>query len=155
MPTPTLDRNQLYGALFAFFSGLTAGGSPAFRTATRRLSTWEQVPPESSPALLMEERGEEAQYRKGLPTIWRLRIALYLYAHTAASVDPEAVPADIINPLLDAVQGSLEIDDPNDEACTLGGLVSHAAIEGAIERYNGAQGDEAVAIIPITILVSP
>ena len=151
----SLNRQPIYAAVFAFFSGLTAGGSPLFRYATRKFHTWEQVQPEDCPALLMQERGEEAQYRKGLPTIWRLRIALYLYAHTNAAIDPDVVPADLLNPLLDAVDAALVVDDVSNEACTLGGLVSHCAIEGSIERFQGEQGEDAVAIIPITILVSP
>jgi hypothetical protein len=150
-----LNRQPIYDALFAFFSGLTVGGSPAFKKATKKVTTWESVLAEDTPALLMQERGEEAQYRKGLPTIWRLRVNLYVYVHTGANNDPDLVPADIINPLLDLVDASIAIDDVSNEACTLGGLVSHVAIEGSIERYQGDLGDDAVVVIPITVLTSP
>lgn len=149
-----MTRETIYAAVFAFFSGLTAGGSPLFKTATRKLSTWDGVSPEDQPALLMQEQSESVTRVKGQPSIWRLSIKLFLYVHTGANNDPTIVPAQILNPLLDAIQASLAIDDVSNNACTLGGLVSHCAIEGTVERFQGDMGDEAVAIVPITILLA-
>lgn len=150
-----MNREPLYAALFAFFQGLTVGEAPAFRTATRRLDTWENVGKEDQPALLMQQRRESANYRKGLPTIWSLDVALYVYVHTGADNDKTLIPSQILNPLLDAIENSLAIDDPSNNACTLGGLVSHCAISGGVEIFQGNLGDEEVAIVPINILVSP
>lgn len=148
-----MNRETLYAAVFAFFSALTAGGSPLFKSATRSLTTWESVSPDDSPALLVRQRTEQAERRKGFPTKWRLNIDLFLYAHTGANNDPTIIPAHVLNPLLDAIEGALVVDDQSNDACTLGGLVSHCAINGAVEIYQGNLGDEAVAIVPIEILV--
>jgi len=39
-------REDIYAAVFAFFTALTVGGSPAFKMATRKLRVWEEVPTE-------------------------------------------------------------------------------------------------------------
>lgn len=150
-----MTREPIYAALFAFFAALTVGGSPAFKTATRKVKTWEDVPPEDQPALLLLPRREPAQRKKGLPTIWTLEVDLMLYVHTNAQNDPDVIPHQLLNPLLDAIEASLAIDDVMNNACTLGGLVSHCAIEGAIEIFPGSLGDEAVAIVPLQLLTSP
>lgn len=149
------NRETIYAAIFQFFSGLTQGGSPAFFTATRKAATWDNVQPETMPALLQMQVRETAQYRKGLPTIWTCDIDLYLYVHTGGLNDPDVTPSQLLNPLLDLIEASIVIDDPNNYACTLGGLVSHCAISGPIEITEGTLGDQAVAVVPIQFLTSP
>lgn len=152
-----MTREPLYAALFAFFSGLsgTVAEGKLFRTATRKLTTWDAAQPEDQPMLLMQQKRETANYRRGLPTIWTLDIALFVYVHTGANNDQTLIPSQILNPLLDALEASLEVDDLSNNACTLGGLVSHCAISGAVEIFQGDLGDQEVAIVPIQILVSP
>jgi hypothetical protein len=151
-----VTREPIYAALFAHFAALAAAdGSLLFKTATRIVKHWADVPPEEEPALLLLPRSEHAQRRKGLPTIWTLNADLLVYVNTAAQENPAAIPAQILNPLLDAIEGSLAIDDVMNNACTLGGLVSHCAIDGDIELHLGSLGNEAVAIVPLQLLTSP
>lgn len=150
-----MTREPIYAALFAFFSALTQGGSPAFKLATRRLTTWDNVQAEDTPTLLMVQRSEVANYRKGLPTIWTLNVALYVYVNTGAGIDPTAVPSQLLNPLMDLVESSFTIDNMTTFSSTLGGLVSHCAISGPIEIFEGDMGNDEVAIVPIQLLTSP
>lgn len=145
-----MTREPLYAAVFAFFAAL-----PGFYLATRKAALWDTVAPEDQPALLQMQRRENANFRKGLPTIWTCEITLYLYVHTGANNDPSVTPSMLLNPLLDTIVDALRIDDLSNNCCTLGGLVSHCAVEGAIEIFEGNQGDQAVATIPIKFLVSP
>ena len=108
-----MTREPIYAALFAFFSALTVGGSPAFKFATRIPKHWEDVAPEDQPALLLLPRTETAQRKKGLPTIWTLELDLLLYVTTNGSIDSAAIPSQILNPLLDAIEAALAID-PSD-----------------------------------------
>jgi hypothetical protein len=149
-----MTREPIYAALFEFFSGLTAGGSPLFKVATRRPDHWEAFPPEEQPALLMRQRSEVAQHRLMLPTKWTFNLDLMLYVHTGASQDTTVIPEQLLNPLLDAIEASFAVDDLPNNACTLGGLVSYAAIDGTVEEFLGSSGDQAVAIVPIRILVN-
>ena len=146
-------RENIYAAIFAFWSGLTVGGSPAFKFATRKLKTWEDVEAENQPALLQLQRRETVTKPRGLPAKWTLSIDLYLYVHTGALMDTDIVPSQLLNPLMDAIEGAMTIDDMSNDACTLGGLVSHCYIDGAVETFEGNLGDQAVMIIPITVVV--
>jgi len=146
-------RENIYAALFAYFSGLTDGINPLFNKATRRLSIWESVEPEDQPALLQLQRRETVTKTKGLPAKWSLTVDLYLYVHTGATNDPDVVPSQLLNPLMDAIEQAIVIDDVMTDSCTLGGLVYRCFIDGPVEIFEGNLGDQAVCIIPITIVV--
>jgi hypothetical protein len=150
-----MTREPLYQAVFEFFAALTQGATPAFVTATRKATTWENVAPEEQPALLMRQVVEKANYRKGLPTIWTCSTALMLYVHTGAQNDDTVIPALLLNPLVDLIEAAIKVDDFSFNTATLGGLVSHCAISGDIQYFEGTMGDEAVAVIPIEFRTSP
>jgi hypothetical protein len=148
-----MTRETVYAGVFAYFSALTQGGSPLFKFATRDAQLWEGVAPEDCPAVLMMQRAETVQRPRGLPSKWTLNIDLYVYVHTGANNDPDIIPSQLFNPLIDAVEAALTVTDFPSNATTLGGLVSRIAIEGEIQITEGNQGDSAVAIIPIVVVV--
>jgi len=147
-----MTREQIYAALFAQIASLTQGGSPLFRTATRRVDTWENSSADEQPAVLMRQFKESPKRVTGQPTKWILDVRLLVYAHTGAQNDRTVIPTQIINPLLDAIDACLVIDNLIANTCTLGGLVTSCAIDGEIEIHQGNFGDEAVAIVPIRIV---
>lgn len=155
-PIPPLNREQIYQAVFQFWAGLTVGSIeqpvPAFTTSTRNLLNWTSAPPEESPAICVQQFKEVSHYRRGLPIKWTLEIVLYVYVFTAQSTDSAIIVTSLLNPLLDAIEGALAIDDITNNACTLGGLVSSCAINGPIEIFQGDLGDTAVATVPISIV---
>lgn len=140
----SISREPIYAALYAKLQG-----AASFTTTSRRLRHWNDVPAEQQPAMFMAQRNEVAATQRGLPTEWTLNVDVYVYARTDGGADP----GPIINPLLDAIEAALA---PNavESAQTLGGLVHWCRIEGAIETDEGTLGDQAVAIIPITIFVT-
>lgn len=145
-----MNREAIYAALFAKLSASTS-----FKTSSRRLMHWADVPAVEQPALFTSQKNETAAPASavpGQPTLWTLSVDVYVYANTAG--DTSKSPAEILNPLLDAVTACLAIDNVIKNKCTLGGLVEHAWIEGTIETDEGVLGDQAVAIIPISILVT-
>jgi len=117
---------------------------PGVRTFGRRLAHWADVPAPDQPALFMAAAGQTVTVEgRGLPPRRSLPVRLYLYNRND---DPGQQ-----NDLLDAIETALE---PNDEeTLTLGGLVSHCRIEGEIETDEGLLGEQAVAIVPVSILV--
>lgn len=149
-----MTREPIYQGLFEFFSVLAVGTAPAFKTATRKLKHWEEVQPEDQPALLVRQDLERAERRKGLPTKWTGRLWLALYVHTGAHIDPGVVPSQLLNPLVDAIEAAITPDDIGNYAATLSGLVSHIAIEGDIQYFEGNLGDEAVVLIPIQFVTA-
>ena len=138
-----MNREEIWAALFAKLP--TAG----FNTKSRRLKHWDDVPKEKQPALFLAQGPETHVRVTGQPAKRTFTGELYVYARTDGGLDP----GPVINPLLDAIEQALE---PNavEQVQTLGGLVDHCRIEGAIETDEGTLGDQLVAIIPIHMLVS-
>ncbi len=138
-----MNSEAIYQAFFGLLSG-----SASFQTSSRRLKHWSDVPPEEQPALFVcqKERDVESK-RTNLPGIWHLEVQVWIYAWSA---DPDQVPSSVLNPLVDAVRDAIS---PNGGSQTLGGLVTACQISGKIEDDEGLLGDQAVAMIPVTILV--
>jgi hypothetical protein len=140
-----VTREPIYAALFALVS--TAAN---FVTVSRRLRHWTDVGAAEQPALFLIQKSENAEERRPLPVKWRATVDLYVYAQAP---DELTAPATIINPLLDAVEAALA-PDPVTHVQTLGGLVQHCWIAGRITTDEGVLGGQAVAIVPLEILVS-
>ena len=138
-----MTREPIYSALFALLSG-----AAPFVTASRRLRHWSDVGPAEQPALFVVQKSETAERRAGLPAKWRASVDVYVYAHAP---DDVTSPATVLNPLLDAVEMVLA---PQGAVQTLGGLASHAWIAGKIETDEGVLAGQAVAILPVEILVA-
>ncbi|MEP7299160.1 MAG: hypothetical protein ABI702_23500 [Burkholderiales bacterium] len=138
-----ITREPIYAALFAKLSA-----AAKFKTVDRVLRHWVDVTASEQPALFQSQRFEDAATIPGQPTVWMLRLDIYLYAHTGG--DKKVSPGALLNPLIDAVEAALAPDVVTGK-CRLGGLVEHAWIEGSIDTDEGTLGDQAVAIVPIVI----
>lgn len=150
-----MTRETLYAAIFAKFASLTfsSGGATTFASNSRRLQHFEQVEPEGFPALFMVQTTESVVQQRGLPPKWTLGMLLYVYVKTNAQQDTTVVPSQLLNPILDAIDAALAVDDFKAGTCTLGGLVSHAWISGPVETSEGNLGDLEIAVVPLEILV--
>jgi hypothetical protein len=135
-----MRREDVFGALEAILEAV-----PGIRTFGRRLVPWADVPPSEQPALYMLCANQTVTVEgRGIPPKRGLPVTLYLYSRND---DGPAVQND----LLDAIEAALE--PKGEESLTLGGLVSHCRIEGEIETDEGLLDSQAVAVIPISILV--
>lgn len=138
-----MTREPIYSALFALLSA-----AASFATASRRLRHWSDVGPAEQPALFVVQKSETAERKAGLPPKWRASADVYVYAHAP---DDDTAPSTVLNPLLDAIETALA---PQGAVQTLGGLAAHAWIAGKIETDEGVLGGQAVAIVPVEILVA-
>lgn len=137
-----MNREAIYAAAFNLFSGLAQ-----FNTKSRILQHWNDVPVDGQPALFQAQKREIPTIQTGLPTVWDLELDLYVYVRT----DGSTPPSTLLNPILDAVEAAL--GHTPDNVQTLGGLVAYARLAGAIETDEGTLGNQAVAIIPVSIRV--
>ena len=137
-----MKREQIYSALFDKIKDI--GG---FKTTSRKLMHWNDVPAGEQPALFQIQKAETPTQSKGMPTVWNLSVALYLYVNTQGQT-----PSMVVNDYLDKIEEALKPDYEGFQ--TLGGLVSHCWISGAIETDEGLLGEQGVAIIPIDIRVA-
>jgi len=140
-----MTREPIYAALFNLVRS-----AASFVTTSRRLRHWSDVAAAEQPALFVIQKSETAEERRPLPVKWRARVDLYLYAQAPDELTP---PATVMNPLLDAIEAALA-PDPASHVQSLGGLVQHCWIAGRIETDEGILGGQAVAIVPVEILVS-
>ena len=137
-------RETAFVALFNLLQSI-----PGIKTCTRRLKHWQDVPGEDQPALYMEHTGEVAQPTRGQPTKIVLELNLWLYVKSeGAEVGP------VLNPMLDAIEKALQPKNDGDHTLTLGGTVHHCWIEGQTQIFEGDLGEEAVAIVPVKLLVT-
>ncbi len=139
-----MNREAIYSALFA---KVTAAAGSA--TASRRLRHWSDVGPAEQPALFQVQKSETARRDAGLPPKWTFALDLFVYAHAP---DDATAPTTVVNPLVDAIETALA-PDPVTNVQSLGCLVAHCWIAGKVETDEGVLGGQAVAIVPIEILV--
>jgi hypothetical protein len=145
----SLRREEIYGAVFARLQALgpQPAGSGHLVTLSRRLRHWSEVAPALQPALYLVQRQEKPRQDKGRPPVWELGLDLYLYVHAP---DPAAPVAPLLNRALDAIDAAFAPDPSGVD--TLGGTVSRCWIDQAgIETDEGTLGDQAVAIVPLSI----
>ena len=141
-----IAREAIYAALFA-----KASNAARFVTKGRRLRHWSEMTPAEQPALFMRQKSEVATAPvAGAPTVWKLSVELYVYAHAG---DPYVAPATVLNPLIDAVEAALAPPAATGmQNLGVPAMVQHACIAGKIELTEGVLRDQAVAVIPIEIL---
>jgi hypothetical protein len=142
-----MNREAIYAGLFNKVAAI--GG---FVTTSRLLKHWAEVSPDLQPALYQAQASESAETITGCPTKWMLHVKLYLYVRT----DGLTPPSTIMNPLLDAIDAAMQYRNPITGKNDLGGLpgVEWARIDGEIQTDEGTLGQQAVAVVPILILVT-
>jgi len=141
-----MNREAIYSALWAKLQSIDG-----FKSKSRRLQHWADVEKRAQPALFMAQTGEFAQTTTGQPTRWTLKVSLYIYVHTTMNQPP----GPIINPLLDAVCNTVNELHPVTGRSLLGvDGVEWCRVEGNIETDEGTLVDQAVAIVPVTILAT-
>lgn len=141
-----IARETIYAALFGLLSG-----SASFKVASRRLRHWDDVKTAEQPALFMVQEGEDAvSPSTTLPAKFVMRIGIYIYAQEP---DHNKAPSSVLNPLVDAVLTALQQISGLDRQ-TLGGDVTSCQVDGKIVYDEGVLGNQAVAIIPVKLIVA-
>lgn len=146
-----ITRETIYAAFFALMSS-----DPTWKTASRLLKHWSDVPAELQPAIFMTQGNEAAKTdRPGIPIIWTFNVRLHLYANVGEQSDGGKAPAQILNPLIDKIcdliQPPLGIGAGEQ---TLGGLVTRCRISGEVVTDEGLLGAQGVVQIPVQIILA-
>lgn len=144
------DTDAIHAALFALAASATVNDLPAFRFTKRRLMLPEDVP--EQPALLYEQLSDEWE---GAPQKFpklRMRAHLWIYAQTPTA-DDDTTPAEILNPLKDAVINAIAPSEGSINQ-TLGGLVTAVWTESEIEFDEGLADQRGMVRIPVTMLAT-
>ncbi|MBN8905851.1 MAG: hypothetical protein J0H19_18700 [Rhodospirillales bacterium] len=141
-----MNREPIMEALKAKLS------MPEFKTVSRRLRMFGDVPHAEMPALFIIEPSEAYAQTERLPSKTTFDVELWVYI--CDGVDQNTVPVTVLNGLLDKIDDALSPDPPpHPRVQTLGGLVSHCWIEGQIEKTPGDLDGIGLARIPLKILI--
>lgn len=139
----SIKRETYYGALAAKLKAV-----PGVKTFSRRLEHVNDVPPGQQPAVYLAQTGQVPTYQPGRTIIWELSADIYVYVRDPKNKEPGV----IMNPLMDSITSVFAPDNQMVNACTLGGLC-HKVEMGQIATDEGTMGEQAIAIIPITMTV--
>ena len=141
-----MNREPIHSALFTLVQSCAS-----FKVASRILKHWTDVNDADMPAIFQAHKNDVPTYLgKDFPPKWTMNFDLYIYVNTKG--DPSVSPAQVMNPILDALETALG-GKPNAYTQTLGGLVSHCRIAGQTQTDEGTLGELGVAIVPIEIVV--
>ena len=140
-----MTREPIFAALFAKLAA-----TPGLSTSSRILKHFSDVLIPDQPALFLSEVSQTVERSRGLPKKWIFLCNVYVYVRRAGM---DQISSTNINNILDAIEAALEPPAGTDVQ-TLGGLVEHCWIEGTVATDEGTLGEQAVAIIPIRILVT-
>ncbi len=144
-----MSREQIDSAIYALIQGIAP-----FQTSSRRLPiNWLETAPERQPALYLlhgQEVLEQNVQRMGGPLSSTINYTVILMVHSGGQID--SVPMSRLNPIIDALVNVVHLT--NGEKQTLGGLVHRLVISGPIETDEGLLGDQAIAVIPLSVIAS-
>ena len=141
----------------ALLTQLTSGGQ--FTTYGRRNAAPEQAASPGKPGLFLIKPRESYKYaneeQHGVPPVRDMEFLAAMYTDVGA--DATAVPADVIDDLLDAIDTALAppvLDQlQNGGRQTLGGLVYDCRIEGDVELAPGDEQGKGQVAIPIRVIL--
>lgn len=154
MPT----REEVFVALFARVAEVTWGdpGRPrSFKTTSRRVKLFSDVPKAQQPACYQSEHNEVSSQVSRMPyrRTWEAQWIIY-HANGGSAKE---IPTIENNLILDAVEKVLapKPSDPGflDERNTLDGLVYHCFIDGTIFKDPGDIDNQGMLVVPIKLLV--
>ncbi len=140
-------RETIYGALFALLQ--TAVDGLNFKTVSRRVQIWSQIPPEEQPALFMRQVREVAVGQRGTPNKWELFVDVPIYAYAGSG--PNDLTAPTLNAAVDRIEKLIPSNGPIVQNLGLKG-VSEVRILGEIMYGEGAISGQGVAVVPLRII---
>jgi hypothetical protein len=147
-------REAVMAALVALLEGVAfaspVNGQTGFVSVSRRLKLWSDVPKSQRPALFVTEHREQPNYQsEALPTKTTLSVDLFIYIDAS---DRNTIPAAALNTMMDALEAALKPQPSDNNRQTLGGLVSHCRIDGAVLKDPGDLDGDGLLWVPLKIL---
>lgn len=141
--------SKLEDAQVALFEMLQA--VPGIVTSSRILQKWSDVPQEDQPALYLTHATYTPTIKgRGIPPAWDSLCNITVYARR----DPDTGSCAALLPIIEEIIGALAARaHPGFGTVQIGDAVD-VRIEGPIRTDEGLLGDQAIAVIPITIFTA-
>jgi len=137
-------HEPIQAAIFALLQQI-----PGVVTSSRILAHWSDVPPEMQPALYLTHVSYTPTYQgRGIPPKWDGLCNVTVYTQR----DSETGSCPALLPIVEAVVNTFAPSGPAN-TCTIGDALD-VRIESPIVTDEGLLGNQAVAIIPVTIFTA-
>jgi hypothetical protein len=151
---PFTSREAIFNALFKLLGDVALPDYlGAWIVKSRDFQTPEQMAanPANQPTLSMIQTPQHAVMDTFGLSQWKLGATAVIYYRTEGIPDSDMARDKIVNDVIDSFDRA--INPMPGMAQTLGGMVLHTYIEGAVIFDNGLTDQQAFVLIPITILI--
>jgi len=147
------SREAIFEALFNLLCGTKPpsylGGTWNYQS--RDLLPWEMVEVANQPALFVFQTPQHATMDTFGLTQWKLGAAAMVYYRRDEISDPSVPWDEAVNDTLDILESA--INPFPGQTQTLGGLVLHTYIDGAVVFDSGRLDPQAFILVPITMVL--
>lgn len=156
MPLPHATRSVIFNALFKQMQKVPAStvpGQTVWKTISQSLVLWDEIPAVNQPAMILH-RGPQTSEQKHTFGVTRQewKASIWVYFRTDSLKTSSTYPDQVTDQILDAFELAFQTE-PLDNKLTLGGTCYHCWIDGTIFFDSGINDDQAVIVVPISILV--
>lgn len=150
---PHSTRQQVFTSLFNLIKQLPPPPGQKWASFSQNLVSWDDVPPENQPAVFLHRLTQTAKQTHAFGvTGWHWTATIWIYFRSDSYRTQNTYPDQVTDPVLDSVEQLFQTE-PGDVRLTLGGLVHHCWIDGTIYSDPGLVDNQAVIVIPISILL--
>lgn len=160
------SRSVVFNALFSLMQTVpatTIPGATVWKTTSQNLIIWDQVPAVAQPAMFLHRGPQTSEQKHVFGVIkqhWRATI--WIYFRTDGLKTTNTYPDQVTDQLLDAFEQTFQTD-PMNNRLTLGTYINaqgrvgdiayHCWIDGTVYFESGVNDNQAVVVIPVSILV--
>lgn len=140
-------NNDQETVIAGFLTYLQTALSTTFPTIGRRVQFWSDV--SEQPALFIRHNAAEDEWQQQLSRV-TVELEAWIYTKT---ISPDDVPDTNLNAAVLAFRNALAPDNVMTHTFTIGGLAYWCRVEGRSEYYPGDIAGQAVAIVPVKIIL--
>ena len=145
MPT---DFEPIVAALWAHLKENVQGIS----YSSRRLKPWTECP--NQPAMFLRHPNDEIAWAS--PQLSKAALSLEIWIYAKSANLPDVASDVVLSDLITSVLNAFTPDNAMTRTFTLGGLLGMAGwarVEGKIDRWPGDLDTQAIAVIPVKVLL--
>lgn len=151
-PLPHATRQQVFNALFQVVQTIPSPTNQPWRSFSQHLKSFDDYPAEAQPVITLYRMPQVAEQKTFGVTKWHWKVVLIVFYRIDAiqCAQNKIWPEQLVDNFIDAVEQRFQTD-PLNNRFTLGGLVWHCFIDGAITFDSGVVDNQAIIVIPLSI----
>lgn len=145
-------RKVVFDSLFALLQTIPGPLGSTWKTSSQRLKIWDEVSAANQPAIFLHRGLQRATQTKAFGVSkWELRATVWIYFRTENLKTESHYPDEFTDELIDNIELTLQTD-PLAGPLNFDETIYHAWIDGSIFIDSGIEDNQAVVVVPITIL---